>query len=67
VNRVLVRGSTIVAGTDLAVLVSSDLGATWSRLGTNFPVTTVMDLTTGPDGLLYAATHGRGLWSIKAP
>jgi len=27
----------------------------------------VMDLTVGPDGLLYAATHGRGIWSITAP
>ena len=44
----------------LAVLVSADAGASWSRLGTNFPVTTVMDLAIGPDGLLYAATHGRG-------
>jgi hypothetical protein len=46
---------------------TTDAGATWSRLGNNFPVTTVMDITTGPDGLLYAATHGRGIWSILAP
>jgi hypothetical protein len=49
------------------VLVSADAGVTWSRLGSNFPVSTVMDLSVGPDGLLYAATHGRGLWSIKTP
>ncbi|MCA1827298.1 MAG: hypothetical protein LC689_10225, partial [Myxococcales bacterium] len=67
VNDLIVRGSTIVAGTDLAVLVSTNAGATWSRLGTNFPVVTVMDLHLGPDGLLYAATHGRGIWSIAAP
>ena len=67
VNDLVLSGSTITAATDLGVLVSSDAGATWSRLGTNFPVTTVMDLSVGPDGLLYAATHGRGIWSIKAP
>jgi len=67
VNDLVVSGTTITAATDLGVLVSSDAGATWSRLGTNFPVTTVMDLSVGPDGLLYAATHGRGIWSIKAP
>jgi len=65
VNDLIVRGATIYAATDLGVLVSANLGATWSRLGTNFPVTTVMDLHLGPDGLLYAATHGRGIWSIK--
>ena len=66
-DRILVRNGTIVAATDLGVVLSSDGGATWSRLGNNFPVTTVMDLTVGPDGLLYAATHGRGIWSIKSP
>ena len=66
-GRILLRNGTLIAATDLGVVLSSDGGATWSRLGTNFPVTTVMDLTVGPDGLLYAATHGRGIWSIKAP
>ena len=57
----------MAAGTDLGVVVSTNGGANWSRLGSNFPVTTVMDLHVGPDGLLYAATHGRGIWSIAAP
>ena len=35
----------------------------WSRLGSNLPV---MDLHLGPNGLLYAATYGRGIWSIAA-
>jgi len=25
-----------------------------------------MDLTLGPDGNVYAATHGRGIWRITA-
>jgi len=66
-TSIIVRGSTIVAGSDLAVLVSNNGGATWSRLGSNFPVTTVMDITIGPDSQLYAATHGRGIWSTAAP
>ena len=66
-TTIIVSGPKIVAGSDLAVLFSADAGITWSRLGNNFPVTTVMDLTIGPDGLLYAATHGRGIWSIVAP
>jgi len=66
VNDILFSNGNIVVATDLAVLVSSDGGATWSRLGDNLPVTTVMDLTEGPDGNIYAATHGRGIWSISA-
>jgi hypothetical protein len=51
----------------LGTVVSSDGGAHWSRLGSNLPYTTVMDLHLGVDGLVYAATHGRGIWSIAKP
>jgi len=27
----------------------------------------VMDIESGPDGDIYAATHGRGIWSIATP
>ena len=67
VNDIVVRGSKLIAATDLATLVSSDGGAHWSRLAANLPFTTVMDLHLGPDNRLYAATHGRGIWSITAP
>jgi len=67
VNDVILHNNKIIVATDLGVVVSSDSGASWSRLGGNLPYTTVMDLTLGPDGLLYAATHGRGIWSIAAP
>ena len=42
-------------------------GATWSRLGSNLPYTTAMDVHAGPDARLYVATHGRGIWSIAQP
>ena len=67
VNDVLLHNGKIVVATDLGVVVSGDGGSTWSRLGGNLPYTTVMDLTLGPDGRLYAATHGRGIWSVSAP
>lgn len=67
VNDIVIRGSKLIVATDLATLISTDGGATWSRLGSGLPITTVMDLTVGPNGLLYAATHGRGIWSIGAP
>ena len=67
VNDIVLRPGKIILATDLGVVVSSNGGATWSRLASNLPYTTVMDLSVGPDGRLYAATHGRGIWSIPLP
>ncbi|HWE56561.1 MAG TPA: sialidase family protein [Acidimicrobiales bacterium] len=38
---------------------------TWSRLGTGLPNAAVDDLTVGPSGYIYAASHGRGIWRIS--
>ena len=67
VNDIVIRNGSLIVGTDLATLISTNGGATWARVGSGLPITTVMDLHLGPDGLLYAATHGRGIWSIPAP
>jgi ligand-binding sensor domain-containing protein len=67
INDVVITAGKLVVGTDLGTVVSSDGGAHWSRLGSNLPYTTVMDLHLGVDGLVYAATHGRGIWSIAKP
>jgi hypothetical protein len=64
-SSLVVNGSTWYLGTDLGVLTSADSGATWKRV-TGFPYVTVMQLKTGPDGAVYAATHGRGLWKVAA-
>ncbi len=56
----------LVVGTDLGVLYRASGSATWQRLGSNFPATVVMDVELGPDGNVYAATHGRGIWMISA-
>jgi sugar lactone lactonase YvrE len=37
----------------------------WSRLGTGLPNASVNDVTVGPDGFIYAGTHGRGIWRIS--
>jgi sugar lactone lactonase YvrE len=37
----------------------------WSRLGNGLPNAAVDDLTQGPNGYIYAATHGRGIWRIR--
>jgi sugar lactone lactonase YvrE len=36
----------------------------WSRLGTGLPNASLNNITVGPQGYLYAATHGRGVWRI---
>lgn len=33
----------------------------WSRLGTGLPNSSINDATAGPQGYIYAATHGRGI------
>ncbi len=66
VNSVkFVGAGTLVVGTDLGAVVRPAGSTSWSRLGTNLPTTTVIDLEVGPNGLLYAATHGRGIWALK--
>jgi hypothetical protein len=69
--KVLPSGG-IVVGTDLGVVYLTPNGSTWERVGqgalgsaTAIPVTTVMDVELGPDGYLYAGTHGRGIWRIS--
>ncbi|KRF27860.1 hypothetical protein [Phycicoccus sp. Soil802] len=57
----------VVLGTDLATFYRAKGATTWQVLGTGLPLTVVMDLESAPDGNLYAATHGRGIWSIPAP
>jgi hypothetical protein len=63
--KVLSNGALVV-GTDLGVVYRPAASTSWKRLGTNFPATVVMDVELGPDGYLYAATHGRGIWRITA-
>jgi hypothetical protein len=62
---VLNSGGLVVA-TDLGVVYRAPGATNWVRLGSNLPTTTVMDLSLGPDGNIYVATHGRGLWRISA-
>jgi hypothetical protein len=60
-------GGSLVVGTDLGVVIRTSSGAPWTRLGGNFPATVAIDVEFGPDGKIYAASHGRGIWSIASP
>jgi hypothetical protein len=64
--QALSNGS-LIAATDLAVLYRAPGATTWQRLGTGLPLTVALDVELGPDGNVYAATHGRGIWRVSLP
>jgi len=61
-----IHGSTLVVGTDIGVFISGSLdGGTYQVLGDLPSVPTVaMTFAPGNPNLLYAATYGRGIWSL---
>jgi hypothetical protein len=64
----ILKSGALVVATDLGVLYRAPGETSWSRLGgSSLPVTTAMDLHLGPDGNIYVATHGRGIWRIGVP
>jgi hypothetical protein len=66
-DDVVYVNKNIVVATDFGVFSSPDNGAHWFRFGSGLPNVVVDQLTQAPDGTLVAATHGRGVWTIKAP
>lgn len=59
-----VQGGGLVAGTDNAIFYRAAHSRTWYVLGKGIPTTTTLQIRTDPTGrFLYAATHGRGIWS----
>ncbi|WP_412734566.1 glycosyl hydrolase [Krasilnikovia sp. MM14-A1259] len=60
-----VGDGALVAATDNAVFFRAAHSRTWYVLGRGIPTTTTLQLKTDPSGrYLYAATHGRGIWSF---
>ncbi|GHH84010.1 hypothetical protein GCM10018793_47270 [Streptomyces sulfonofaciens] len=56
------KGGLAVA-TDLGVLYRAPGATGWQRVG-ELPAVAVLQLEIGPDGKLYAATHGRGIYTL---
>jgi len=52
----------VFAGTDLGVYISRNGGRDWQPFNNGLPRVVVDDLKITDDGILYAATHGRGMW-----
>jgi sugar lactone lactonase YvrE len=66
-DALVISGGHLALATDAGVFTAAagqGTATTWSRLGTGLPNVVVDDLTEGPDGNIYAATHGRGIWRI---
>ncbi|WP_377271365.1 two-component regulator propeller domain-containing protein [Peterkaempfera sp. SMS 1(5)a] len=56
-------GGGLVLATDLGVVYRAPGSTGWKAVG-RLPAVAVLQLKTGPDGRLYAASHGRGIWSM---
>lgn len=59
-------GNTVLAGTDIGVFRSTDLGITWApfNLGV-IPVVPIFDIEQNLDGVTYAGTHGLGAFVLS--
>ena len=63
----LVRDSVtgdLYAASDFGVLVLKSGTQNWTRAGHTLPYVAVYQLKLTASGLLYAATHGRGIWTL---
>ena len=58
-----VRKGLLFAGTERAVSVSFDDGASWQSLRLNMPATSIRDLVVKDDDLV-VGTHGRSFWIL---
>jgi hypothetical protein len=69
VDDVVIVGAKLLLATDVGVFVADRATpSSWSSLGTGLPHVAVNVLAMSPDGtMVVAATHGRGLWSIRLP
>jgi sugar lactone lactonase YvrE len=66
-DALVISHGQLALGTDIGVYTAREgqgAATTWSRLGSGLPNAVVDDLTKGPDGYIYAGTHGRGIWKI---
>ncbi|MFF4548251.1 glycosyl hydrolase [Streptomyces sp. NPDC001406] len=64
-SAVVTANGGLVVATDLGVVYRAPGRTTWQRVG-RLPAVAVLQLKLSPDGrTLYAATHGRGIYTIK--
>ena len=57
--------NTLFAVTDVGTFVTHDGGSNWQQLAGGMPTVAVMSVQDDPaTGTIYAATHGRGQWTL---
>ncbi|TSA19521.1 T9SS C-terminal target domain-containing protein [bacterium] len=56
----------IWAGTEIGLFISTNNGASWSYANDVLPAVAIWQLRATDDEVV-AATHGRGIWSVKIP
>ena len=55
--------NSLFVGTDVGVFSTTDLGATWEKVGANLPLVSVQEINIQTEsGTLFAATYGRSIW-----
>jgi len=67
-DALVIDHGQLALATDAGVFtagIGQGSATSWSKLGTGLPNAAINDLTIGPGDTLYAATHGRGIWSIR--
>jgi sugar lactone lactonase YvrE len=65
-DALVLEHGRLALATDIGMFTASEgRGAStrWSRLGVGLPNVVANDVTIGPGGDIYVATHGRGVWS----
>jgi len=64
-SAIVTPNGGLAVATDLGVVYRAPGRTAWQRIG-ELPAVAVLQLKLGPDGsTLYAATHGRGIYTIK--
>lgn len=66
-NSVVHDGSALVVATDVGVFSTTapnGSSTVWAAVGTGLPNVQVIGLSVDKNGILYAATHGRGVWKL---
>jgi photosystem II stability/assembly factor-like uncharacterized protein len=66
VNDLVVSGAALYVATDVGVFISRNGGATWKTVGKGLPAVPVTDLELrAASNQLFAATFGRGIYSVQ--
>lgn len=63
--RLAIRGSQLIAATDIGMFIAPPAGTHWSRLGTGLPAVAMRDVWLDPSGrYALASAYGRGVWKF---